>query len=372
MRDFYEILEVDRKASQDEIKKSYKKLAKKYHPDLNPGDEEAEARFKEVNVAYEILSDETKRQNYDVYGEDGINGGFESGGFGGFSDIFGDIFDIFGGGSGGFRSSQGKYNGPIKGDDIRYDITLDFREAVFGVEKEITLRVKENCHVCGGTGAEKGSEKKTCDKCNGTGQVRVETNSAFGRFVKVVPCDKCGGTGEIIEKPCKHCHGTGKEVINKKVKVKIPAGVDNNTIVSMKGQGHAGENGGPNGDLFVYISVREDSVFKRNGFDLHLHMPITYMDAVLGADIKVPTLTELTDYKIPAGTSGGTTFKLKGKGVPYVKREGKGDLYFTVDIIVPKKVTSEQKELLEKLRDKSNNSVQENKSLLDKFKEFFE
>ncbi|EGY79525.1 molecular chaperone DnaJ [Peptoniphilus indolicus] len=371
MRDFYEILEVGRRASQDEIKRAYKKLAKKYHPDLNPGNEEAEIKFKEINLAYEVLSDENKRQNYDMYGEDGINGGgFESSGFGGFSDIFGDIFDMFGG-SGGFRTST-QYKGPMKGDDIRYDITLDFKEAVFGVEKEISLRVREKCHVCDGTGAEKGSEKKTCDKCHGTGQIRVESNSAFGRFVRVVECDKCHGTGEVIEKPCKHCHGTGKEVITKKVKVKIPAGVDNNTVVSMKGQGHVGENGGPNGDLFVYITVREDSVFKRNGFDLHLNIPITYMDAVLGAEIKVPTLTELADYKIPSGTAGGTTFKLKGRGVPYVRREGRGDLYFTVNIIVPKKVTGEQKELLEQLREKSKDTVQENKSLFDKLKEFFE
>lgn len=363
-------MEVERNASQEQIKRSYKKLAKKYHPDLNQGDEEAETHFKEVNFAYEVLSDETKRKNYDMYGEDGINGDYGNG-FGGFSDIFGDLFDMFGGASSGFRTSS-TYNGPIKGDDIKYDLTLDFREAVFGVEKEISIRVREDCHVCGGTGAQAGSEKKVCDKCHGSGQVRVESNSPFGRFVRVVTCDKCHGTGEIIEKPCTHCHGSGKETVNKKVKVKIPAGVDNNNIVSMKGQGHVGENGGSKGDLFVYISVKEDSVFKRNGFDLYLNIPITYMDAVLGADIKIPTLTELKDYKIPSGTQGGTTFKLKGMGVPYVKREGTGDLYFTVSIIVPKKVTNEQKELLEKLRDKSKDSLQENKSLFDKLKEFFE
>ncbi|WP_036728552.1 molecular chaperone DnaJ [Peptoniphilus mikwangii] len=372
MRDFYDILEVEKTATSEEIKKSYKKLAKKYHPDLNQEDEESETKFKEINLAYEVLSDDQKRKTYDMYGEDGINGNFQGGGnFGGFSDIFGDIFDMFGG---GFRDSytSRSSNSPIKGGDIRYDITLDFREAVFGVEKIINIRRQENCSHCSGTGAEPGTSKHTCDKCNGTGQVKIQSTSAFGRFVRVVTCDKCNGSGEIIDKPCKHCRGVGKEVISKKLNVKIPAGVDNNTIISMKGEGHVGENGGSNGDLFIYVSVREDSVFKRNGTDLYLEIPISYMDAVLGGTIKVPTLNNLVDYEIPKGTQGGTTFKLRGEGVSYVRREGKGDLYFTVDIIVPKKITDEQKKLLETLREKSKDIHEERKGFFDKVKEFFE
>lgn len=373
MRDFYEILEVSRSATQEEIKRSYKKLAKKYHPDLNQGDEEAETKFKEINLAYEVLSDEQKRSTYDAYGEDGLNGDFGAGGFGGFGDIFGDIFDIFGNG-GGFRDSYSSrnHNIPTKGQDIRYDVTLDFRDAVFGTEKEINVRRQENCSRCHGTGQEEGSSKHTCEKCHGTGQVKVQTNSAFGRFVRVVTCDACNGTGEIIDEPCHKCKGTGKELNTKKINVKIPAGVDNNTVISMKGEGHAGENGGPNGDLFVYISVRADSVFNRVGQDLYINIPITYMDAVLGGTIKVPTLKSLVDYDIPKGTQQGTTFKLKGEGVSYLRREGKGDLYFTVDIIVPKKITDEQRELLEELRNKSKNTEEENKGFFAKVKEFFE
>ncbi|WBW50365.1 molecular chaperone DnaJ [Peptoniphilus equinus] len=372
MRNLYDVLEVSSSATQAEIKKSYKKLAKKYHPDLNQGDENAEKQFKEVSFAYEVLSDETKRKTYDMYGEEGLKGAAAGGSYGAdFSDLFGDIFDIFGGGgfSGGFTRN---YNGPVKGDDIRYDLTLDFKEAVFGTEKEISLRVRETCHVCGGSGAEPGTTKETCDKCHGTGQMHVEKNSPFGRFVRVVTCDKCHGTGEIIKSPCKHCHGAGTEVNTKKIKVNIPAGVDNGTIVSVREGGHAGEKGGPNGDLFVYISVREDEVFKRSGYDLHVTLPITYMDAVLGADIKVPTLKELVDYKLPAGTEGGKTFRLKGKGVPFVKRDAVGDLYFTTEIIIPKKVTDEQRALLEELRSNSGDTVSQNKSLFDKIKDFFD
>ncbi|RVU55336.1 molecular chaperone DnaJ [Anaerosphaera multitolerans] len=374
MKDFYDVLEVSRDASYEEIRKSYKKLAKKYHPDLNNGDEEAEKRLKEINVAYEILSDEQKRKTYDLYGEDGINGNFSEGdfgGFGGFGDIFGDIFDMFGG---GFRDSySGSKNvSPTKGQDIRYDITLDFREAVFGVERVVNVRRQEVCSRCDGTGAEPGTDKHTCDKCRGSGQVKVQSNSPFGSFIRVVSCDKCDGTGEILDEPCHKCHGIGKEVVNKKINVKIPAGVDNNTIISMKGEGHSGENGGPSGDLFIYVSVKEDSVFKRSGSDLHLEIPITYMDAVLGGTIKVPTLTNLVDYEIPKGTQGGTTFKLKNEGVSRINKEGKGDLYFTVDIIVPKKINDEQRELLETLREKSENGKEEKKGFFNKFKELFE
>lgn len=371
MRDFYEILEVERNASKEEIKTSYKKLAKKYHPDLNNGDKEAETKFKEINVAYEILSDDKKRSNYDLYGEDGINQNYQDAGFGGFSDIFGDIFDMFGGGFRGSDTSQRK-DMPIKGDDLRYDIRLDFREAVFGVEKEIRVRREENCSECNGSGAEAGSEKHTCDKCHGSGQVREQTSSGFGRFIRVVTCDKCHGSGEIIDNPCKKCHGKGREIVSKKLNVKIPAGVDNDTVISMSGEGSAGENGGPNGDLYIYIKVQSDSVFQRDGYNLHLNMPITYMDAVLGGTIKVPTLTKLTEFEIPKGTQAGTTFKLKDEGVKKLRSNGKGDLYFTVNIIVPNKINEEQERLLEELRSKSDTAEKQEKGFFSKVKEFFE
>lgn len=376
MRDFYEILEINRDASVSEIKKSYKKLAKKYHPDLNQGDKEAEAKFKEISVAYEVLSDEQKRSNYDRFGEDGINGNFQDSGFGGFGDIFGDIFDIFGGG--GFQRESGadRRDIPIKGEDIRYDVNLSFREAVFGVEKTISIRRLEECKTCNGTGAEEGSKVETCDRCHGTGQMKVQSSSPFGRVVRVVDCDKCHGTGETIENPCKKCHGVGKETVNKKINVKIPAGVDNNTVITMSGEGHAGENGGPKGDLYIYLNVKEDSVFKRRGNDLYLEMPISYVDAVLGGTIKVPTLTSLIDYEIPKGTQGGTTFKIKNEGVPFVRREGKGNLYIIIDIIVPKKTSEEQRRILEELRENSSKGHEEikkeRKGFFEKFKELFE
>ena len=377
MRDFYEILGVAREATQEEIKKSYKKLAKKYHPDLNAGDSEAEDKFKEVNAAYEVLSDDNKRQAYDMYGEDGLNGGFQGGsGFGGFGDIFGDIFDIFGGGFSNRDSYEDTKNIPRKGEDITHQITLEFREAIFGVEKTITIRRLEECKKCHGHGTEDESSKHTCERCNGTGQMKVQSNSPFGRVVRVVTCDKCHGSGEIIEKPCKKCHGSGKETVNKKINVKIPAGVDNNIVIPITGEGNVGENGGPNGDLYIYLNVKEDSVFERSGNDLYLEMPISYVDATLGGKIKVPTLTKLVDYDIPKGTQGGTTFKIKNEGVPYIRKDAKGDLYFKVDIIIPKKVTDKQRNLLEELRDNGGNGNEEikkeRKGFFEKFKELFE
>lgn len=375
MRDFYEILEVERTSTTEEIKRSYKKLAKKYHPDLNPGDVECEAKFKELNYAYEVLSDEEKRRKYDTFGEDGVSGNFNgAGGFGGFSDIFDDIFDIFGGG-GGFRSTysnQRRNDYPQKGENIRADITLDFFEAVFGTEKDINVRVEEECEHCHGTGAEPGTGKHTCDKCQGTGQIQVESNTPFGRFVRVATCDKCHGTGEIIDQPCKECRGKGRVTQSKKIHVKIPAGVDNGTVISLKKEGHAGAKGGEKGDLFVYIKVKSDPVFQRNGADLHIDIPISYPDAVLGGRIKVPTLKKLSEYEIPKGTQGGTTFKMKGEGVPFLQREGRGDLYFTVNILIPKKISEEQRKLLEQLRDVQPEAAHEEKGFFEKVKDLFD
>ena len=375
MRNFYEILEVEKNANKDDLKKSYKKLAKKYHPDLNPGDEVAEAKFKEISYAYEVLSDDEKRQIYDVYGEEGLKGNMGAGGsgFGGFSDIFDDIFDIFGGSKSSRYDSRSRKDMTRKGPDTRVDVTLDFFEAIFGAEKEISVKVQEECEHCHGSKMEPGTEKHECDKCHGTGEVTSEQNTPFGRFVRTSTCDKCDGTGEVIEKPCKVCHGKGKVSKSKKLKVKIPKGVDSGNIISLKGQGSVGENGGENGDVFVYIRVRSDAVFKREGNDIYLNVPISYPDAVLGATIKVPTLKKLVDYDIPKGTTGGTVFRLKGEGVPYVNRENqRGDLFFKVDIIIPKKVTEEQKKLLEELRETETEVEEHKKTFLDKLKGLFD
>ncbi|MDO5713579.1 MAG: molecular chaperone DnaJ [Tissierellia bacterium] len=372
MRDFYEILGVDKHASEQEIKKAYRRAAKKHHPDLNPGDEKSETFFKEINLAYEVLSDETKRRNYDLYGEDSLKEGFQSGGFGGFGDIFGDIFDIFGGGfSGNYSSSRA--NVPRQGEDIRADVTLEFKEAIFGTEKEITVRRQEECEQCHGEGTEPGTSKHKCGNCNGTGQVREASQSPFGRVVRVVPCSSCHGTGEIIEEPCNHCHGSGRQIFSRKVKVNIPAGVDNKSIISLRGEGHHGENGGIPGDLYIYISVKEDSIFQRRGTDILLEMPISYVDAVLGAEIQVPTLESIKKFQIPPGTQGGELFKMEGEGVPYLQRKGRGDLYFRTEIIVPKKVNGKQRELLEELRNESGHPVkEERKGFFNRFKDWFE
>ena len=346
MRNFYEILEVEKNVTKEELKRSYKKLAKKYHPDLNPGDEVAEAKFKEISYAYEVLADDEKRQIYDVYGEEGLKGnmsGSGGGGFGGFSDIFDDIFDIFGGSRSNRYEYANRKDMPKKGPDARVDITLDFFEAIFGVEKEISVKIRE------------------------------EQNTPFGRFVRTSACEDCNGTGEVIEEPCKECGGRGSKARTKKLKVNIPKGVDTGNIISLRNQGSVGENGGENGDIFVYIRVRSDAVFKREGNDIYLNIPISYSDAVLGAKIKVPTLEKIVDYDIPKGTTGGTVFRLKGEGVPYVNRDKqRGDLFFKVDIIIPKKVSDEQRKLLEELRETEPEVAENKKSFLDKLKNLFD
>lgn len=348
LRDYYEVLGIDKNASESEIKRAYRQLAKKYHPDLNPDDKEAEQKFKEATAAYEILSDPEKRSRYDRFGHAGVDPQAASGGFGGFSDIFDDIFDIFGGGFGfGSGSSQGyRRSGPIKGSDLRYNLNLEFRDAVFGIEKEIQFRRTETCSTCHGTGAEPGTGKHTCSNCNGTGQVRYAQQTAFGQFIRTSTCDVCNGTGEVIEKKCKTCDGLGKETKTKRLKVKVPAGVDNGSVISLRGEGEAGSNGGPAGDLYVYISVNEDPIFKREGNNLFIDLPITFTEAALGAEIEVPTLEGVVKFNISEGTQTGTRFKLKNKGVPNLRGSGKGDLYFTVNVKVPTKLTEQQKKLL--------------------------
>lgn len=373
MRDYYEILNVDKNASDDEIKRAYRTMAKKYHPDLNPNNSEAEQTFKEVSNAYEILSDPSKRANYDRYGHAGVNSGAAGGaGFGGFGDIFEDIFDIFGG---GFSGSSSRRTGPVRGSDLRYNLNLEFKEAIFGVEKEIKIRRTENCSTCDGSGSEPGTSKSTCGNCNGRGEVQYAQQTPFGQFVRTGTCDVCNGLGEIIEKKCHTCGGSGNEVKEKKIKIKVPAGVDNDSVISMRGEGEAGQRGGPSGDLYIYLSYKEDKIFERHGNNIYLNIPITFTEASLGAEIEVPTLEGVKEYTIPEGTQNGTEFKIKHMGVPYLRGVGRGDLVFSVNIQVPTKLTEEQKQMLLNFAIESGEIYKEpkhhKKKFFDKVKDVF-
>lgn len=377
-RDYYEVLGVPKTASPDEIKKAYRKLAKKYHPDLNPGDKakEAEERFKEASEAYEILSDADKKQRYDQFGHAGVDpqagaggygGGF--GGFGGFDDIF-DTF--FGGGFGGGRQSHRNPNAPQKGRDLRYNIDLTFEQACFGCEIELNVNRTENCSSCGGSGAEKGTAPATCGVCGGSGQVKTVQRTPFGSFQSVSPCSTCGGSGKVIKDPCKECHGSGTIRKTRKVKVKIPAGIDNDQIISVSGQADAGKNGGPNGDLLVVTRVKKHKLFVRQGYDILCDFPITFVEAALGAEIQVPTIDGKVTYNIPEGTQTGTVFRLKGKGVPKLHSNGaRGDQYVKISIEIPKNLSEKQKDLLRQFGDTVESAKYHNrKSFFDKMKDF--
>lgn len=372
-RDYYEVLGVDKNASDAEIKKAYRKLAKKYHPDLNPGDKEAEQNFKEVNEAYEVLSNPEKKANYDRFGHAGTDpngfGGFGGGaGFGGGG--FDDIFDMFFGGGFGGRSSQRK--GPEKGADLRVDVNLKFEEAAFGAEKDIEVTRMEKCHTCDGTGAKPGTKVKQCDKCHGTGQIQYTQNTPLGRFVNVKECDQCHGEGTIVETPCKTCHGSGKEQKTRTIHVKIPAGVDNDSILPLRGEGEPGNKGGRPGDLYIYIHVKPHPILKREGNNIYCEVPITFAQAALGAELTVPTLDGKVKYEIPEGTQTGTTFRLKNKGVPKIRGNGRGDQYVKVKVEVPKKLSKEQKELLVKFAEISgDDDFEQTKSFFDKVKDVF-
>lgn len=351
-RDYYEVLGLSKGASDDEIKKSYRKLAKKYHPDMNPGDKEAEANFKEVNEAYAVLSDSEKRQQYDAYGHSAFDGtgGFNGGGFGGFGDFgFGDISDIFSSFFGG--GSTGRRRGPVRGEDISLRVTLTFEEAVFGVKKEISYQKIQKCSECSGSGAEKGTSPKTCTTCGGSGQVRTQQRTPFGVMQSNRPCDTCHGTGKIIETPCKKCRGNGFERVTKKLEVTIPAGIDNGQRIVLRGKGSDGKDGGPSGDLELVMSVKRHDIFERDGSDIYCEVPITFAEAALGAEIDIPTLEGKMKYQIPEGTQSGTQFTLRQKGIQNVNYKTRGNLYVTVFVEVPKNLNGEQKELLKKFAD---------------------
>ena len=379
-RDFYEILGLKKGASDDEIKRAYRKLAMKYHPDKNPGDKKAEESFKEINEAYSVLSDPDKKSKYDQFGHAGVdpNAGFGGGGgFGGFGGFggggFEDIFDMFGGmfGGGGGRGGRRK-NGPMKGNDIQKAMTIDFEEAVFGCKKEIQLNKYVKCETCGGTGASPGTSKKTCTTCGGSGHVTTAQRTPFGTFQSSSPCPDCGGTGQVNESPCSDCSGSGKIRKTVTISVDIPAGVDNDSVISVKGQGEPGTNGGPNGDLFIVISVRPHKIFERRGSDLWIEMPITFEQAALGDELVVPTLEEKLSYKIPAGTQPNTVFRLRGKGVKSVRSSRKGDLYVTVILEVPTKLNGKQKKAIKKMSEEVGTECYSKKSgFLDAVKDFF-
>lgn len=374
-RDYYEVLGVDKNASADEIKKAYRKLAKKYHPDLNPGDKakEAEEKFKEASEAYEVLSDADKKQRYDQFGHAGVDpqagaGYGDPGGFGGFEDIFS---TFFGGGFGGGQSRRNP-NAPQKGRDLRYNIDLTFEQACFGCEIELNVNRMEKCDTCGGNGAEPGTSAATCSICHGTGQVTTVQRTAFGSFQSSRPCSTCGGTGKVIPNPCKACRGDGMVRKTRKVKVKIPAGIDNDQIISVAGQADAGKNGGPNGDLLVVTRVKKHKLFTRQGYDILCDLPITFVEAALGAEVQVPTIDGKVTYNIPEGTQTGTVFRLKGKGVPKLRGGGaRGDQYVKINVEIPKNLSDKQKDILRQFGDTVEPSkYHERKNFFDKVKDF--
>ncbi|MEG0918509.1 MAG: molecular chaperone DnaJ [Anaerovoracaceae bacterium] len=372
-RDYYEVLGLSKGASDDEIKKAFRKKAMKYHPDRNPGDKEAEENFKEVNEAYGILSDPDKKNKYDRFGHAGVdpNAGFGGGGagFGGFEDIFDMFGGMFGGGG---RSSAQRRNAPRKGADLQKGVTITFEEAAFGVKKEIKITKDVKCNSCGGSGAAKGTEKKTCPKCNGTGEVRTSQRTPFGTFQSSSPCPDCNGTGQIIDTPCPDCHGNGYNRKDVTINVSIPAGVDNDSIITLRDQGQPGINGGPNGDLYIIISVLPHKLYKRAGQDIQIEIPITFEQAALGDDIVVPTLEDKVSYKIPAGTQSGTVFRLKNKGIVSTRGNRKGDLYVKVVLEVPTKLTSKQKKAVKKLGEELGGECYTKKnSFLDSIKDLF-
>lgn len=383
-KDYYDLLGVEKTASENDIKKAYRKLAMKYHPDKfsNASEKEkkeAEEKFKEVNEAYQVLSDADKRAKYDRFGHAAFeNGGGGAGGFGGFGGFEGfgnaeDIFSSFFGGGGGFGGfGGGRQRGPEPGADLRVDVTLTLEEVAKGVEKEINYRRQAKCKICNGTGAEPGSNLKTCDKCNGTGKIKVTQRTVFGNFQSVEECDKCKGKGKIPEKKCKSCNGTGLERETVKKTVKIPIGIEDGQRLRLSGMGDASTEGGPNGDLYIFIHVKEHDFFVRHGDDIICEIPITFAKAALGGEIDIPTLKGKKSIKIPVGTQNGKVFRLKGEGINNPRGYVPGDQLVKIIIEVPTNLTDDQQELLRKfdesLKDKN---YKMNKSFIERFKDFF-
>lgn len=384
-RDYYDVLGVAKTATQDEIKKAYRQLARKYHPDVNKDNPDAAEKFKECAEAYGVLSDEQKRAQYDQFGHDAFAnggagaGGFGGQGFGGFGGFGGgggqgmdDIFDMFFGGQGGGRSRGRANNGPVPGADLRMDMEITFEEAAFGTEKKVSLKRDEECDVCHGTGAEPGTEAETCPECHGSGEVRVAQNTMFGQMVNVRPCSRCGGTGKIIKHPCKMCSGSGHVKKKKTITVKIPAGVDNGSRLRVAGEGGAGHRGGETGDLYVYLYVKPHKFFERDGTTIACEIPINIVQATLGAEIKVPTIEGSVIMKIPAGTQPGKIMRLKSKGIVSLRNGAKGDQLVKIKVVVPSKLNDRQKEALQRFEAVSGDDINpEEKSFLKKVKDLF-
>ena len=373
-RDYYEVLGVSKTATADEIKQAYRRKAKECHPDLHPNDKTAEERFKELNEANEVLSDPEKKARYDQFGFAGVDPSYGAGagggayGAGGFD--FGDLGDIFGSFfGGGFGGTRANPNAPQRGESLRTSVTISFEEAAFGCEKEISIERVEQCDTCRGTGCEKGTTAEVCPDCRGTGMVQQRRQTPLGFMSTSAPCGRCGGKGRIIHQPCKACHGSGQLRRRKTLKVTIPAGIDNGQTISLRGQGNAGRNGGPAGDLLIVIAVRPHEIFRREGTSVLCEAPITFTQAVLGAELEIPTIDGKVKYSIPEGTQSGTTFRLKGKGIPGLNGRARGDQYVTVYIETPRNLNREQKEALRKFSDTLGESnYEQRKSFFGKFK----
>lgn len=365
-QDYYATLGVERSADADAIKKAYRALAKKYHPDMNPGDKAAEQKFKEINEAYSVLSDPDKKAKYDQYGHAAFEGGgaggaggFDFGDFGGFGDIFS---SFFGGGS-----SAGR-NGPIRGDDVYARIAISFEDSFKGCKRDITFNRVQKCADCNGSGAAPGTSPETCPVCHGSGQQRVSQRTPFGMMQSTRVCDNCRGTGKIVKTPCAGCRGTGYVKITKTLSVSIPAGIDDDNRIALRSEGNAGRNGGPNGDLILSVIVRPSPIFERSGPDVFCEVPISFPEATLGAEIDIPTLEGNEKYHVPEGTQPGTTFTLRGRGMPILNSRGRGDLHITVNVEVPKSLNHEQRDLLTKFADScGDNNYQKKTGFFKKF-----
>mgnify|MGYP000880895722 CR=1 FL=1 len=375
-KDFYKVLGVDKTADKKAITKAYRKLAKKYHPDMNPGDKEAEAKFKEVNEAYEVLSDKDKRAKYDQFGHAGVDPNFGAGGFGGggfdMGDIdLGDLFgSFFGGGfgGGGFGGQQ-RANAPQRGESLRANLTISFEEAAFGCKKEIELTRTEECQDCHGSGCQPGTTAEVCPDCRGAGVVRIQRGGGGFAFTSTAPCQRCRGTGKIVHSPCKSCGGAGAVRKKRRIEVNIPAGINEGQAISVRGQGNAGKNGGPSGDLIVGIRIRPSSIFQREGNTVLYEQTVSFYQATMGAELEIPTIDGKVKYTLPEGTQSGTTFRLKGKGIPSINGRGRGDQYVTVYIETPKNLNKEQKEALKKFAETMGESnYEEQKKFFKKFK----
>ncbi|MEA5136970.1 MAG: molecular chaperone DnaJ [Candidatus Fimivivens sp.] len=372
-QDFYEVLGVSKGASDDEIKKAYRKLAKQYHPDMNPGDKKAEAKFKEVGEAYEILSDPQKRARYDQFGHAGVDPsyGAGAGGFGGgFEDIdLGDLFGSFFGGFGGSTRTRNP-NGPIRGRDIGLTLSLSFEEAALGCQKDISVPHLETCDTCAGSGAKKGTSPEVCPTCGGSGSIRATERTMLGTMQVQKTCPHCGGKGKVIKDPCPDCSGQGRVRKQRKLTVTVPAGINHGQTFTLRGQGDSGLNGGPAGDANITVSVRPDSVFERDGYDIWCDIPITFMQAALGDEITVPTLEGKVKYTIPEGTQPQTVFRLKGRGVPFINGRGKGDQFVRVTVEVPKSLNNKQRQALRDFEGTlSDRNYEKRKSFFDRIKE---